>query len=45
MEALKAATIYEASVPELLKPMSILMLMGVILMGIGINIMERRTVN
>lgn len=42
MEALKEATIYNASLIDLMQPMMILMLMGVTLMGIGINLMERR---
>jgi len=44
MEALKGATVYGMSIPELLYPMSILTLMGVVLIGIGINLMERRHV-
>jgi ABC-2 type transport system permease protein len=42
MEGLKAATIYEAPMNELLYPISILTLMGVVLIGIGINLMERK---
>ncbi|MDR4890464.1 ABC transporter permease [Fredinandcohnia sp. QZ13] len=42
MEGLKAATIYGASINELLYPISILTLMGVVLIGIGINVMERK---
>ncbi len=42
MEGLKAATIYGASMSELLYPISILTLMGVVLIGIGINVMERK---
>lgn len=42
MEALKLATVYQAPLNDLLLPMSILMLFGVILMGVGINVMERR---
>nr|WP_309100847.1 ABC transporter permease [Fredinandcohnia onubensis] len=42
MEGLKAATIYEAPMSELLYPISILTLMGVMLIGIGINLMERK---
>lgn len=45
MEGLKAATIYGASINELLYPISILTLMGVVLIGIGINVMERKTHN
>lgn len=43
MAALKGATIYGDSLRELMLPMSIMTLMGVVLMGVGINIMERRT--
>ncbi|MEH7382029.1 ABC transporter permease [Bacillus sp. JJ1533] len=42
MEGLKAATIYGAPMSELFYPMSILTLMGVVLIGIGINVMERK---
>ncbi|MEH7386141.1 ABC transporter permease [Bacillus sp. JJ1521] len=42
MEGLKAATIYGAPMSELLYPISILTLMGVVLIGIGINVMERK---
>jgi ABC-2 type transport system permease protein len=42
MEGLKGATIYGESISELMYPMSIMTLMGVVLMGIGINVMERR---
>ncbi|WP_033826500.1 ABC transporter permease [Bacillus andreraoultii] len=42
MEALKGATIYGASYGELMQPMSILLLMGVVLIGIGIHVMERK---
>ncbi len=42
MEGLKGATIYGESISELMFPMSIMTLMGVVLMGIGINVMERR---
>lgn len=42
MEALKEATIYGASYGELMQPMSILLLMGVVFIGIGINVMERK---
>ncbi|MEJ9212762.1 hypothetical protein [Bacillus smithii] len=44
MQALKEATIYHYSFSELLYPISILFMMGVVLMGIGINLMERRHV-
>lgn len=43
MEALKGATIYGESWGELLQPMSILILMGVVFVGIGINVMEKRS--
>ncbi|WP_449538252.1 ABC transporter permease [Ferdinandcohnia sp. Marseille-Q9671] len=42
MEGLKGATIYGESLSELMYPMSMLTLMGVLLIGIGINVMERR---
>ncbi|RFB10628.1 ABC transporter permease [Bacillus sp. HNG] len=42
MEGLKAATIYGAPMSEILYPISILILMGVVLIGIGINVMERK---
>lgn len=42
MEGLKGATIYGASMDDLLYPISIMTLMGVVLIGIGINVMERR---
>ncbi len=43
MEGLKAATIYGAPMSELLYPISILTLMGVVLIGIGINLIERKS--
>ncbi|MDQ0231812.1 ABC transporter permease [Metabacillus malikii] len=43
MEALKHATIYNESISELMYPMSILTIIGVVLMGIGINVMERKS--
>jgi ABC-2 type transport system permease protein len=42
MEILKGATIYGHDWKALLYPVSILCLMGVVMMGIGANIMERR---
>lgn len=42
MELLKGATIFGLSYSELLYPISILILMGVVLMGIGIRLMESR---
>ncbi|WP_335872993.1 ABC transporter permease [Bacillus sp. 2205SS5-2] len=42
MEALKGAAVYGLSLSELLMPMSVLTLMGVVFMGIGINFMEKR---
>lgn len=42
MEVLKGATVYNYSFTELLYPISILILMTVVMMGIGINIVERR---
>lgn len=40
-EALKDAMLYNAGVIDLLQPISILLLMGVLFMGIGLNLMER----
>ncbi|WP_141433167.1 ABC transporter permease [Bacillus sp. 03113] len=42
MELLKGAVITNSSMLELLYPIAILLLMGVILMGIGIRLIERR---
>jgi len=42
MEILNGVAIYGLSIEELLYPISILLLMGVILMGVGIHLMERR---
>ncbi|MEI5909367.1 ABC transporter permease [Bacillus spongiae] len=42
MEALKGATIYGLGLTELMMPISVLTLMGVIFMGVGINLMEKR---
>lgn len=44
MEILKGATISGLSYSDLLYPISILLLMGVVLMGIGIRLMESRHV-
>lgn len=44
MEILSKVTIYEASISELLYPVSILLLMGVAMIGIGIHLMENRHV-
>lgn len=44
MEVLKGATISGLSYSDLLYPISILVLMGVVLMGIGIRLMETRHV-
>lgn len=44
MEMLKGAAIYGNSLNDLLYPISILFFMGVVLMGIGINLVERRNV-
>ncbi|WP_316252544.1 ABC transporter permease [Bacillus aquiflavi] len=44
MEALKGATVYGYSLSELMYPMSILFLMGVVMIGIGINFMEKRRI-
>lgn len=42
MQLLNGATVNGYSYGELLEPMSILLLMAVIMMGIGINVMEKR---
>ncbi|WP_174616145.1 ABC transporter permease [Virgibacillus ihumii] len=44
MEILYGAAIYGQPVDELLFPMSILLLMGVLMTGVGIHLMERRYV-
>lgn len=44
MEILNGATVYGYSFHELLFPISVLVLMGVIMMGIGIHLMESRHV-
>ena len=43
LDALKGVAIYDRSWQELSEPISILLLLGVVCMGIGINLMERRT--
>lgn len=43
LNALKGVAIYDRSWQELSGPISILLLFGVVCMGIGINLMERRT--
>lgn len=43
MEALKLATLYQMPVQDLLPSMAVLVFMGVVLMGIGINVMEKRS--
>lgn len=42
MDALKSITIYGKDIADITQPLSILFLMGVLCMGIGINLMERR---
>jgi len=42
MEILKGVTIYQLPLSELLFPISMLLLIGVVLMGFGIIAMERR---
>jgi ABC-2 type transport system permease protein len=42
MEALKGATINGWGLEQLMLPVSVLVLMGVLMMGIGINFMEKR---
>lgn len=41
IEAIRGATLFDASVMDLLQPISFLLLMGVLFMGIGLNLMER----
>ncbi|WP_117149399.1 ABC transporter permease [Paraliobacillus zengyii] len=41
IEALKGAVLYDQGIAELLQPISIMLLIGVICMGVGINLMER----
>lgn len=41
MEGLKGAILYDQGIVELSQPITILILMGVIFMGIGLNLMER----
>lgn len=40
MGALKGAILYNRGIAEILEPLSILLLMGVLFMGIGLNLME-----
>ena len=42
MEALNGLVIYDYPLEQLLMPISILILMGVVFMGVGIHLMERR---
>ncbi|WP_088106122.1 ABC transporter permease [Halalkalibacter urbisdiaboli] len=44
MEALKEAVIFDRGVLEVIESLSILVLFGVVCMGVGINLMERRSV-
>ncbi|PSL40269.1 ABC-2 type transport system permease protein [Planomicrobium soli] len=43
LDALKGVAIYNRSWQELAEPISIMLLFGVVCMGIGINLMERRS--
>lgn len=43
LDALKGVAIYDRSWQELAEPISIMLLLGVVCMGIGINLMERRS--
>ncbi|WAA13140.1 ABC transporter permease [Fervidibacillus halotolerans] len=43
MESLKGATVYGASLNELIEPVSILILMGVLFISLGIGLIERRS--
>ncbi|ADU28984.1 ABC transporter permease [Evansella cellulosilytica] len=42
IEAVKGAAMYDRGVFQLLEPISIMLLFGVVCMGVGINLMERR---
>ncbi|KHF41675.1 ABC transporter permease [Halalkalibacter okhensis] len=42
MEALKGVVLFDRGLVELMQPLSILALFGVVCMGVGINLMERR---
>lgn len=42
IEALKGAILYGQEIGEILQPLSILLLMGVLFMGIGLNLMESK---
>ncbi|MEC2072615.1 ABC transporter permease [Alkalihalophilus marmarensis] len=42
MEALKGAALYDRGIVALAEPISILLLIGVLCMGVGMNLMERR---
>jgi len=42
MDALKGAILYNRGIVQILQPLSILLLMGVLFMGIGLNLMERK---
>lgn len=41
VEAMRGAIVFDASVMDILQPISILLLMGVLFIGIGLNLMER----
>lgn len=41
MDGLIGAILYDQGIAELLEPISILLLMGVVFMGVGVNLMER----
>ncbi|WP_332631753.1 ABC transporter permease [Halalkalibacter flavus] len=43
LDALRGVAIYNLGLPELLQPISIMLLFGVVCMGLGINLMERRS--
>lgn len=42
MDMLNGITIYGDTFIEIMKPVSILLLMGVLLMGIGMHLMEKK---
>ncbi|RPF53291.1 ABC transporter permease [Aquisalibacillus elongatus] len=42
MEALKSVSMYGNNLADILQPLSVLLLIGVVCMGIGVNLIERR---
>ncbi|WP_188207506.1 ABC transporter permease [Alkalibacillus aidingensis] len=43
MDALKGVSMYEQGLGELLEPIAIIVLIGVLCMGVGVNLIERRS--